>query len=281
MYDVIIIGGGPAGISAGLYAFRAGMKTLIIENGHGALKKAHLIQNYYGQTLSGVALYEQGLEQARALGIEILHDEVVGAEWLLTFNVQVASREEALTAKSLVLATGTQQASVNIPGLKAYEGKGVSYCAVCDGFFFREKNVAVLGNGAYALHEANYLKNLANVTILTNGEELESALPTITQKIVGLRGDNSLQAIDFADGSSINVAGLFVAFGSAGSSSFALKLGAVQEGPHIKVDEHASTNVPGLFAAGDCTGGLLQVAKAVHEGAEAGLAAVKFVKAKN
>lgn len=281
MYDVIVIGGGPAGVSAAIYAIRAGLKTLIIENGPNALAKAHLIQNYYGLTASGVDMYEQGLAQAKSLGVEILRAEVVGAEWLGTFNVQLATQEDSLSCKALILASGTQPTSVNIPGIKDFEGRGVSYCAVCDGFFFRGKKVAVLGNGAYALHEAAYLKNLADVTILTNGENIAaSELPVIDKKIVKVKGEFGLQAIVFEDGSELEAAGLFIALGTAGSSSLALKLGAIQEGRYVKVDEHSATNVPGLFAAGDCTGGLLQVAKAVHEGAEAGLSAVKYIKTK-
>lgn len=280
MYDVIIIGGGPAGVSAAIYAVRAGLKVLIIENGPNALAKAHLIQNYYGLTVKGVDMYKQGLEQARELGVEILHAEVVGAEWAITFQVQVAGLEEVLSCKALVLASGTQPTSVNILGLKEFEGRGVSYCAVCDGFFFRGKKLAVLGNGAYALHEAKYLKNLADVSILTNGEKLASSeFPVIEKKIVQVEGEFGLQSIVFEDGSKLEIDGLFVALGTAGSSSLALKLGAIQEGRYIKIDEHSVTNVPGLFAAGDCTGGLLQVAKAVHEGAEAGLSVVKYIKA--
>lgn len=280
MKDVVIIGGGPAGVSAAIYVARAGLKPIIIENGANALGRAHLIQNYYGLTMSGANLYEQGLKQAVALGVEIIHAEVVGAEWALTFNVQLAGQEEPVVAKSLVLATGTQPTTVNIPGVKDFEGRGVSYCAVCDGFFFRGKKVAVLGNGAYAVHEAEYLRNLADVTILTNGMDVsETNIPVIDKKIIGLSGEFSLQSVSFENSTTFDIDGLFVALGTAGASSLALKLGAVQEGRYVKIDEHGATNVPGLFAAGDCTGGLLQVAKAVYEGAEAGLSAVKYVKA--
>lgn len=280
MNDVVIIGGGPAGVSAAIYVARAGLKPIIIENGANALGKAHLIQNYYGLTLSGPEMYNHGLKQAVELGIKIIHAEVVGAEWAVNFNIHLAGREEPLSCKALILATGTQPTSINIPGVKEFEGRGVSYCAVCDGFFFRGKKVAVLGNGAYALHEAEYLKNLADVVLLTNGMEVpETNIPVVDKKIIGLNGGFGLQSIQFEDSTTLDVDGLFVALGTAGSSSLALKLGVMQEGRYIKIDEHGATNVPGLFAAGDCTGGLLQVAKAVYEGAEAGLSAVKYVKA--
>lgn len=279
MYDVIIIGGGPAGVSAAIYTVRAGLKTLIIENGVNALGKAHLIQNYYGSIMNGADMYQKGLEQASELGVEIINAEVVSAEWLITFNVQLAEKTEALSSKALILATGTQPTSVPIPGVRDYEGRGVSYCAVCDGFFFRGKKVAVLGNGAYALHEAEYLESLAEVTILTNGLEIGNVtLPVIKKRIVAVNGEQNLQSVSFEDGDTLEVEGLFIALGTAGSSSLALKLGAMQDGKYVKIDEQGATNVPGLFAAGDCTGGLLQVAKAVYEGAKAGLSAIKFVK---
>lgn len=279
MYDVIIIGGGPAGVSAAIYTVRAGLKTLIIENGVNALGKAHLIQNYYGSIINGTDMYQKGLEQASELGVEIINAEVVSAEWLITFNVQLAEKAEALSSKALILATGTQPTSVPIPGVRDYEGRGVSYCAVCDGFFFRGKKVAVLGNGAYALHEAEYLESLAEVTILTNGLEIGNVtLPVIKKRIVAVNGEQNLQSVSFEDGATLEVEGLFIALGTAGSSSLALKLGAMQDGKYVKIDEQGATNVPGLFAAGDCTGGLLQVAKAVYEGAKAGLSAIKFVK---
>lgn len=279
MYDVIIIGGGPAGVSAAIYTVRAGLKTLIIENGVNALGKAHLIQNYYGSIMNGADMYQKGLEQASELGVEIINAEVVSAEWLITFNVQLAEKAEALSSKALILATGTQPTSVPIPGVRDYEGRGVSYCAVCDGFFFRGKKVAVLGNGAYALHEAEYLESLAEVTILTNGLEIGNVtLPVIKKRIVAVNGEQNLQSVSFEDGATLEVEGLFIALGTAGSSSLALKLGAMQDGKYVKIDEQGATNVPGLFAAGDCTGGLLQVAKAVYEGAKAGLSAIKFVK---
>lgn len=279
MYDVIIIGGGPAGVSAAIYTVRAGLKTLIIENGVNALGKAHLIQNYYGSIMNGADMYQKGLEQASELGVEIINAEVVSAEWLITFNVQLAEKTEVLSSKALILATGTQPTSVPIPGVRDYEGRGVSYCAVCDGFFFRGKKVAVLGNGAYALHEAEYLESLAEVTILTNGLEIGNVtLPVIKKRIVAVNGEQNLQSVSFEDGATLEVEGLFIALGTAGSSSLALKLGAMQDGKYVKIDEQGATNVPGLFAAGDCTGGLLQVAKAVYEGAKAGLSAIKFVK---
>ena len=190
--QAIIIGGGPAGVSAALYLARAGQKVCIIENGPGALAKAHKIDNYYGIAASGAKLYAAGLEQARSLGVEILQDEVLGVEYTDCFTLSLKNTAEQLQTEALVLATGSKNITLNLPGLIELEGKGISYCAVCDGFFFRKKRVAVLGNGAYALHEAAYLRQLAgSVTILTNGQSGDAA------KAAGFEVNTSvLQAVE-------------------------------------------------------------------------------------
>lgn len=282
-YQVIIIGGGPAGVSAALYLARAAIKTLIIENGPGALSRAHKIDNYYGVAASGSELYTKGLEQAKALGITVINDEVLNVEYTDSFTVHLKNTAKILTAPVLLLATGTKNITLNLPELVEFEGKGVSYCAVCDGFFFRKKQVAVLGNSAYALHEAEYLKHLAtSVTILTNGKDDILAVAagfTVRKEVIkAIVGENKLQSIHFAEGPALNVDGLFIAMGTADSTDIARKLGAQLDGRFIKIDTDCATNIPGLFAAGDCTGGLMQIAKAVHEGARAGLAALKFIR---
>ena len=282
-YQIIIIGGGPAGVSAALYLARAAIKTLIIENGPGALSRAHKIDNYYGVAASGSELYTKGLEQAKALGITVINDEVLNVEYTDSFTVHLKNTAKILTAPVLLLATGTKNITLNLPELVEFEGKGVSYCAVCDGFFFRKKQVAVLGNSAYALHEAEYLKHLAtSVTILTNGKDDSLAVAagfTVRKEVIkAIVGENKLQSIHFAEGPALNIDGLFIAMGTADSTDIARKLGAQLDGRFIKIDTDCATNIPGLFAAGDCTGGLMQIAKAVHEGARAGLAALKFIR---
>lgn len=282
-FQAIIIGGGPAGVSAALYLCRTNIRAAIIENGPGALARAHKIENYYGAAASGLKLYANGLEQARSLGVTIIQDEVVGVEYTGSFSLTLKNSQEQLAAPVLILATGTKNITLKLPRLAVLEGKGVSYCAVCDGFFFRQKRVAVLGSGAYALHEAEYLKHLAaSVTLLTNGKDdslvKQAGFASVTQPLKALTGDGKLQSVRFADGSELEVDGLFIALGTADSADIARKLGAQLNGRFIRIDENCATNVPGLFAAGDCTGGLMQIAKAVHEGARAGLAAIKFIR---
>ncbi len=283
MQELIIIGGGPAGISASLYAARANVRTSIIENGPGSLAKAVQIDNYYGAPMSGSALYSGGLKQAAALGVKIIRSEAVGAEYTGNFIIQ--TKTSSLEAAALILATGVQSIAPNIPGLRQLEGRGVSYCATCDGFFFRKKKVAVLGSGAYALHEAEYLRHLAHsVLIFTNGaagaDVRAAGWDVEEQPLRALNGSDKLESVTLADGRNIELDGLFIALGAAGSLDFARKLGAETNGRFLKTGPGGVTNIPGLFGAGDCTGGLLQIAKAVYEGAEAANAAVRFLRGK-
>ena len=282
-YNVVIIGGGPAGVSAALYLARANFKVAIVENGPGALARAHKIDNFYGIAASGSKLYAEGLAQAKALGVDIITDEVLAVDYYESFVLTLKRCSETLPAPVLILATGTKNITLNLPGLVELEGKGISYCAVCDGFFFRKKKLAVLGHGPFALHEADYLRHIAaEVTVLTNGQDDSAAkaagFATITTPITSVTGDQRLEAVHFADGSELAVNGLFIALGTADSTDMARKLGAQLDGRFIKVDADGATNIPGLFAAGDCIGGLKQVAKAVHDGARAGLAAIKFLR---
>ncbi|MDC7288251.1 FAD-dependent oxidoreductase [Blautia schinkii] len=295
MEKIIIIGAGPAGISAALYAARGNMDPLVINHGIGALEKAEKIENYYGldHPLSGRELFETGLAQARALGVRILDAQVLGVGGFDTFEVHTT--EGDFEAQSVILATGSKRAAPKIPGVKEFEGKGVSYCAVCDAFFYRGKEVAVLGDSDFALHEAEELANLASaVTIYTDGREprfsREHPIPVNTMKIQAIEGEEKVAGIRLETDMSVQeegeivpsfmpADGVFVAIGTAGSTEIAKQMGAeLTDKGHIKVDENMQTTIPGLFAAGDCTGGLLQVAKAVYEGAQAGIEAGKYIR---
>lgn len=298
MENMIIIGAGPAGISAALYAARGNMNPLVINHGIGALEKAEKIENYYGltQPLSGQELFEVGIAQAKALGVRIIEAQVLGIGGFDTFEVKTTAGN--FEAESVILATGGKRKAPAIPGVKEFEGKGVSYCAVCDAFFYRGKEVAVLGNSDFALHEAEELANLASaVTIYTDGKEpafsKEHPIAVNTMKIQAIEGDEKVSGLRMQcdvtvqeDGtvpeSFYPADGVFVAIGTAGSTEIARQMGAeLNEKGHIRVDGEMSTTIPGLFAAGDCTGGLLQVAKAVYEGAQAGISAGKYVRSRH
>ena len=284
LYDVIIIGKGPAGISAGLYVKRAGFKVLVIGKDGGALEKTKSIDNYYGftNTISGKELLLNGINQAKRLGINIETDEVVGLEFGDNKYI-VKTRNNRFEAKCIILATGASRKTPNIRGIKEFEGKGVSYCAVCDAFFYRNRDVSILGSGDYALEEANTLLPVVkSVSILTNGETLVENrsinydnFSIKEEKIEEIIGEDKVTGIKFKDGKIIDTEGLFVAVGVASSTDLARKLGVIIKENNIIVDENMATNVPRVFACGDCTGGLLQISKAVYEGAKAGISTRK------
>lgn len=277
MYDVVIIGAGPAGISASLYLKRAKLNVLVIYKGYGALEKAPMIENYYGlkDNISGKELFENGINQAKKLGVEIVEDEVTGISFDNNFKITTANRK--YIAKKVILATGTSRKAPNIKGIKEYEGKGVSYCAVCDAFFYKGKDVAVLGSGNYALHEANQLKPVVNsVTIFTNGEQIlenrdGQEFDVEERTIREFRGSEKLEEIEFEDNNIKKINGVFIAIGTASSSDLAKKIGAIVKDNNIQVDENMQTNVEGLYACGDCIGGILQINKAVYDGAKVAL----------
>ena len=282
MSKVVIVGSGPAGVSAALYTQRGGFETTVISKRGGALFKAEKIENYYGfsDSISGEALYNNGIDGAKKLGVNFVEDEVVS----LSFNGSfvVTTTKGSFSADAVLMATGLSRLTPNIDGIKEFEGMGVSYCAVCDGFFFRNKNVGVIGNGEYALHETKELLNVVGtVTVYTNGENplvnFPEGVTVKTEKIKSVSGKPMALEINFKDSADI-VNGLFVAYKTAGSTALAKKVGATIDGNKIVVDDKMQTNIKGLFAAGDCTGGLLQVSKAVYEGALAGTEIIKYLK---
>ena len=288
MYDVIIIGAGPAGISAGIYAKRAGLNVLILYYGEANLEKACKIENYYGfeNGIDGKTLYNTGLEQAKNLKIELKNEEVLSIEKLNEeFKINTLNME--YKSKAVIIATGNKKLRPDIEGIKEFEGRGISYCAICDGFFFKNKNVAVIGNGNFALSEAEDLQNVVNnVKILSNGLEIKEnrSFEVDNKKINKIVGDErGVRGIEFEDGSKIDVDGIFIALGEAGGSDFAKKLGVIIDDKTsiIKVDENMQTNIKGLYACGNITGGLMQISKAVYEGSIAGLAVAEYLKSKD
>lgn len=284
MYDVIIIGAGPAGISASLYAKRANMNVLVLYSGKSNLEKATEIDNYYGfiNGISGKDLYFNGIEQAKNIGVEVKEEEVTNISKNQD-DFEIITSLNKYIGKTVIVATGNKKLKPDIEGVDEFDGKGISYCAICDGFFYRNKNVVVIGNGKYAISEADDLKNIANsVKILTNGLEMqtETNFETVNKKIKQFVGDTKVRKIEFEDGETIDVDGIFIALGEAGGSDFAKKMGVITQGDSIVVDEKMATNVEGLFSCGNVVGGLLQVCKAVYEGAEAGLSAIQYIKNK-
>jgi thioredoxin reductase (NADPH) len=288
MFDVIVIGQGPAGISASLYTVRGNCSTLVVAKDFGSLYKADKIDNYYGfpETISGKELLENGIKQAKRLGVEFAQDEIVGISYDDAFNV--IGKQNTYRARSVILAVGQPGRKLALKGIKEFEGKGISYCVTCDGFFYRNKKVGVLGYTDYAVHEASELLTYTeDITLFTNGKKLEvdeqsekmlSQFKVTDKPIASVSVSEFVEKIEFTDGTAEEVDGIFVAYGSASAVEFALKLGVLTENNAIVTEKDGSTGIPGLFACGDCTGVFKQISVAVGQGAMAGKAALDYVK---
>jgi thioredoxin reductase (NADPH) len=283
MPNAIIIGNGPAGIAAALYILRAGFEVTIIGKDGGSLLRAGDVANYYGfeDPIPGNELIARGISQAQKHGATILNDEVIAISYV--DKLQIKTKSQKYSADCVILATGSSRATPRISGIHQFDGKGVSYCAMCDSFFYKGKDVAVLGSGEYAVHEALHLKLTSkSVTILTNGDNLDAVvsedIKMVNKEIESFNGDTSLEKVIFKDGSSLDVSGIFIAIGVAGSTEIAKMIGAATDGSKVVVNDNMETTIPGLFAAGDCVGGLLQISKAVCDGAKSGIAAIQYLK---
>ena len=285
-YDALVIGHGPAGCSAALYLCRAGLSAAVVGKDGGALERAEKIENFYGlgRPLSGADLLKTGRQQCAALGADLREDEVLSLEWLEAGGYQIQLAEDGvISARGVLLATGRAKRAPNIEGIRAFEGKGVSYCAVCDAFLYRGRSVAVLGGGAYAKHEMEALLPLAgHVTLLTNGTEPEFDPPpeveVRTARLLRLEGEGKLAGAQLENEDIQPLDGLFVALGSASAGDLAMKLGLRLKDGAIPVNDRQETSLPGLYAAGDCTGAFAQVAFAVAEGAKAGMEMAAFLR---
>ena len=292
MFDCVIIGKGPAGITGSLYAVRAGLRTLVVAKSASPLEKSGKIDNYFGFAagIAGGELMQAGENQALRLGVEFTADEVFS----ITSNEEgftVNGSKDDYKAKTVIIATGLPHKSVNIDNYDKYTGKGVSYCTTCDGYFYKGLKVGIVGSGDFALHEALEMLELAKeVTIFTNGknpdfsDSMMSMLSKVSfnmKEIVSFDGAEFLERIRFNDGTEENIDGVFLALESASGADFARQLGVVSEGTAIVVDKDQKTNVEGLFAAGDCTGGIRQIAVAVGQGAVAGKRASEYMHTLN
>lgn len=282
--DALIIGKGPAGIQASLYMVRANITPVVIGKDIGANMLAKIVDNFYGfPEISGSDLVEIGIKQAEGLNIPVITDEVVS----LAFDGDryiVTTVNETYACLALLLATGTQRTIPRVRKIRNYTGKGVSYCAVCDGFFFKNKVVAVMGNAEYAASEARELVELASkVYVLTDGLEptaqFDERVIIVKDKLVSVLGDDLVSGVETSEGV-IDLDGIFVALGSASSSDLASQIGLEINHGRIVVNSEQETILPGLYAAGDCTPGPQQIAKAVSDGCIAGMNMVGYIRAK-
>lgn len=301
-YDVIIIGAGPAGLTAGIYALRSGLTTLILESKYpgGRIIEAHKVENYPGfpEALSGYELIQRMLSQLERFGGEITANAEVLALSLATDIKSITTRQHQYTSKAVIIAFGVKRKKLFIPGEQEYLGKGVSYCATCDGPFFKEKKVAVIGSGYEAVEEALYLTDLASqVYLIPNAKTWTAPAALLTRlekepnaqiypdyQIQAITGNSSVQSITltpFTDDTqqTLPISGVFVAIGVVPTTAI-LKQAGITVSPQgwITVDRTQQTNLEGVFAAGDCTGWGFQVATAVGEGAMAALSTSRFLK---
>lgn len=289
--DILIIGQGPAGLSAAIYTARAGMRTLIV----GCAPKVagdYEIDNYFGftETITGKALIERGRAQAAKFGVEMRCDRVLSVHQNGDMKFVAKTEEAEIEATALILATGVSRVRPGISNLGDYEGKGVSYCVSCDGYFMRGKPVVVVGEANFAANQAlELLQYTPSVRVCTQGKDTdmsedflrrlqENNIPVLRSRIASLDGNGGLESVVMDNGERIDAQGLFIAMGQASSSDFAYTLGLLRNGQFIDTDREQRTNVPGVFAAGDCVGRFLQISVAVGEGALAGRAAISHVK---
>ncbi len=288
MYDVIIIGGGPAGLAAAIYCARANLRTLVLDKGESALLRAHVIENYFGiESIEGKKLLEIGSNQAMKFGAEMKNEEVLGIQSSEKGYV-VECSENKYEGKYIILAVGTRRTKPNIKNLDDFEGKGVSYCATCDAFFFKGKTVGVIGHSDYTLKEALELKEHASkVFILTNGEDLNISeamkkhienFEIINKKVAKCIGSEKLEEIEFEDGEKLKLHGLFIALDPSSPKTLTRKIGIEIEKGIIKVDSKQRTNIQNIYAIGDCANIEKQVGVAVGEGIRAALDIIRSSK---
>ncbi len=290
MHDVIIIGAGPAGLSAAIYCARAKLKTLVLDSGESALKKAHLVENYFGiESVSGEKLLETGKKQALKFGAEIKEEEVLE---IIPSNDSyvVETSENEYRAKYIILAVGAKRSRPEIKNLEKFEGKGISYCAACDAFFFKGKKVGVIGYKDYAVKEAlELLQHASKVYLLTNGSDLRISeemkkhlekFEIVKKKIVSCYGSENLEGITFEDGEKLEVQGIFIALEAASPLTLARKLGLRVENGIIVTDKNQFTGIPRIYACGDCANAQRQVGVAVGEGIKAALEIIKRIRSK-
>lgn len=277
-YDILVIGAGPAGLSAALQARVRGKSVLVVagDDRDNALYKAHQVDNYLGLPgLTGAELLDRFAAHARETGVERRTGRVLGVMPVGDrFYVSIDSDMEE--AGAVILALGVSRGK-KYPGEAEFLGRGVSYCATCDGALYREKRVAVVGLSADAPEEAAFLKQLGcQVTYVAakRPEHLENDIPFVKGVKLEIRGEKAVTVLE-ADGEEIPCDGVFLLRPSLVPAD--LLPGLETDGGYITADRDGRTNIPGVFAAGDCTGLPLQVSKAVGEGLVAGLRAAEYL----
>jgi thioredoxin reductase (NADPH) len=310
LYDVVIVGAGPAGLTAAIYAARANLKTLILEQGiyGGLMQKTLDIENYPGYTyITGPDLSQNMYDQAMAVGAEYKYgqvqnivktiDTVPEREW---FRVHLS--KEIIETKTVIIATGATPKKLGVPGEEEFAGRGVSYCAVCDGAFFKNKHVVVVGGGDSAIEEANYLTKFANRVTIVHRRDKFRAQPVLVDRVLNnpkiniiynhelmqISGDNKVESVSLRDTRSddgflsmmglADVQGVFIYVGNKPNTDN-VPLILLNENGYIPTDELMATRIPGIFAAGDVRDKTLrQIATAVGDGTQAAISAQHYIE---
>lgn len=302
IYDVAIIGAGPAGLTAAIYAARASLSVVMIERGApgGQMVNTFEIENYTGfEKISGPDLSMKMFEHAQAAGAEYAYGNVENVTIAEDGTKIIDCGDHQIHARTIIIATGTKHRLLNIPGEQQLSGRGISWCAVCDGAFFRGKKVAVIGGGDSAVEEAIYLAGLVEkVTVIHRRDELraqkilqnrafnDEKIEFIWDSVVesfeeenGKLGGVKIKNIKTGDISTVEAAGAFIYIGLDPITDMVKGLGVTDEAGYVIVDHSMATNVPGVFAAGDVISKeLRQVVTAVNDGAIAAQAAFKYIE---
>jgi len=298
-FDLIIIGGGPAGLTAAIYGGRMGLKTAVYENkGFGGLAgTAPKIENYPGfRSINGLELTEKMREQAESWGATLFYEEVLAIN---PKEMTISTYGGKTKAKAIIIATGSKHLSLGLPNEFQLVGNGISYCATCDGPLFRDQDVAAVGGGNAAGLEVIYLSNVAKKVYLIHRRHCMRAEACIVDEVDSLENvvpmyncvieeaitkDDKLGAlkiknIETGEISKIDVNALFIAIGVEPQSDLAKKAGIKLDDDNcIKVNRDQETNIPGIYAAGDVTGGIRQITTAVGEGTTAAMNAYLYIK---
>ena len=297
-YDVSIIGSGPAGLSAAIYAKRANLSAIVIEKeyeGTGQIAESGQVDNYLGLPgISGYDLGETFREHAVKLGVAFLEQEVTKIQKEASGQFQITFADDSeIESKTVIYAAGASPRRADIPGEKEYAGKGVSYCAICDGSFYRGKKVAVLGGGDTALDDTGYLAGLAEqVCVIHRRKEFRGAAATVEKlrekenvtfvlehQVKEITGEAKVTGVVLEDGTAIAVDGVFVAYGSVPQTALVKDLVELDPAGYVKANETGETSLAGLYVAGDArTKKLRQVVTAVSDGANAATAVAEYLK---
>ena len=302
VYDLVIVGGGPGGMSAGIYAMRAALKTVLVEKGApgGQVTLSEEVENWPGtEHIGGAELAMNMFNHAQSYGLEIRNQEVTAIEPGMDFHQVCLDGGETLKAHAVILSTGGSPRKLEIPGEADYYGKGVSYCAVCDGFFFRGKTVMVIGGGDSAVEEALYLAKLAGKVYIAHRRDALRASRILQQRAMAdcnieilwntvpveihadAGGVNRVSLQDTQNGEKRDMAvdGVFIFIGFKPNNALVpagVKLNALG---YVITDEKCQTAIPGLFAVGDLREKYArQIVTAAADGATAALAAAHYVE---